>query len=193
VHLIPTDAALGLVRVDPTQYQAMQRQIPVIGTTVGGALLNIDGALAVRNPTAEGTHGYSQFFRNGFLESAMVLSASQNQQHSVLPSTAYEKQLVEFLQKVRTELAHLGISTELSFMLSILRANEVKLGVSRDFGFEDPEGFFDRKTLVLPDVLTESGTPAELALKPVFDLVWQSAGFPCSRNYSAEGRWAPRR
>jgi hypothetical protein len=33
------------------------------------------------------------------------------------------------------------------------------------------------KTLVLPDVLTQGDIPAELAMKPVFDLVWQSAGF----------------
>jgi hypothetical protein len=193
VHIVPTQAALGLVQVDPVQYKT-QRSIPVVGATVGAARMNVDGALAVRDPGPEGTHGYTQLFRNGFLESVKVLGAGQDGQHALLPSLRYEQELNTFLQAVRVEFVHLGVSTELAVMLSILRANEVQLGVRHDLDFIEPhQGFFDRKTLVLPDVLTQGDMPAELAMKPVFDLVWQSAGFRGSRNYNAEGQWTPQR
>ena len=191
VHVVPTQAALGLVQVDPVQYET-QRHVPVLGTTVGMARLNVDGALAVRNPGPGGTYGYSQFFRNGFLESVKVIDAAQPGQRVLLPSTPFEGQLIRFLQEVRTEMSHLGISSELTIMLSILRADEIQFGVRRDLDvLESHQGLFDRRTLVLSDVLMDSYTPAEPAMKPVFDLVWQSAGFTGSRNYDAEGRWGP--
>lgn len=183
---------MGLVEVDPVIY-AMQRRVPVLASMAGMARLNVDGALAVRNPTAEGlTHGYSQFFRNGFLESVMVIGTGHDGRPA-LPSLRYERQLIEFLEQVRAEMVHLGISGDMAVMLSILRANEVQLGVNRDRDFFDAhQGRFDRRTLVLPDVLTQADVAPELALKPVFDLVWQSAGFNGSHNYNDQGQWAPR-
>lgn len=72
-HLIPTQAALGLVRVDPVPY-ANQRGLRVLGSGVEMARLNIDGALATADHMSDsGRHGYTQFFRNGFLESVCVL------------------------------------------------------------------------------------------------------------------------
>jgi hypothetical protein len=65
VHFVPIQAALGLVRVDPVLYST-DRTLPLLGTTGGLSRLNLDGALCVRNPNPQGTHGYSQLFRNGF-------------------------------------------------------------------------------------------------------------------------------
>lgn len=193
VHLIPSQAALGLVQIDPVVYTT-RRRAPVLGTTAGMARLNIDGALTVRNPGAQGTHGYTQVFRNGFIETVMVIGSAQDMQRALLPTLRYEQQLNAFLGEVRVELENLGIATELSVMLSILRANEVQFGTHRDLDFlDDHQGFFDRETIVLPDVLTKGDMPVELAMKPVFDLVWQSAGFNGSRNYNTAGEWAPLR
>lgn len=192
-HLVPTQAALGLVQVDPVPY-TNQRGLPVIGTAGGMARLNLDGALVVRNETPQGeTHGYSQFFRNGFFESTYVLARHTNEERVVLPSVNYEEYLIALLGNFRGELDRLGINYECAVMLSLLRADEVKLGVRSDWGFDDPhQTLFDRKILVLPDVVARSDVSPEQALKPVFDLMWQAAGFVGSRNYNDAGEWAPR-
>ena len=194
VHIVPTQAALGLVQVDPTQYQGTRR-VPVLATQPARSIINLDGALSVRNPRNDGaTHSYSQFFRNGILESVYVLTKNEGAQRAVLPSTLYERQLSQFLHAARAEMTALGVTNELTVMLSLLRANEVRLGVDVTIdSLDDPSGDFDRKTLVLPDVLTQPDVAAELALRPVFDLVWQSAGFNGSRNFDAAGQWAPLR
>lgn len=191
-HLIPTQAALGLVQVDPVPY-TNQRGLPVLGVTGGMARLNIDGALVVRNETPQGeTHGYSQFFRNGFFESTYVLARRNGEGRAVLPSTAYERDLITLLGAFRGELDHLGVNYECAVMLSLLRADEVKLGVRSDWGFDEPhQTLFDRKILVLPDVLARSDATPEQEMKPVFDLMWQAAGFVGSRNYDAAGQWVP--
>lgn len=192
VHLVPTQAAMGLVQVDPVPYSE-HRSLPVLGGTPSLVRLNVDGALCVRNPRPEGTHGYSQFFRNGFFESVFVIARRNDAGKAHLPSLSYEQYVIALLGEFRSELTHLGVEPELSVMLSILSADDVQLGVAADHEFlEDHQTLFDRRTLVLPDVLANSGVAPEQALKPVFDLVWQAAGFPGSRNYNADGVWAPR-
>jgi hypothetical protein len=191
-HLVPTQAALGLVQVDPVPY-TNQRGLPVIGTSGNMARLNLDGALAVRNETAQGeTHGYSQFFRNGFFESTLVLTSRAQDGRVNLPSLSYEQHLIALLGSFRGELDRLGINYECAVMLSLLRADEVRLGVRSDWGFDDPhQTLFDRKTVVLPDIVAPADVVPEQAMKPAFDLMWQAAGFVGSRNYNATGQWAP--
>lgn len=193
-HFVPTQAALGLVQIDPVTY-TQQRALPVIGTHGSLARLNLDGALAVRNETPQGaTHGYSQFFRNGFFESTYVLAGGSAQSRVVLPSLTYEQYLISLLDGFRGELERLNIKRECAVMVSLLRADEVKLGVRGDWGFEDHhQTLFDRRVLVLPDILALDDVTPEQAMKPAFDMLWQAAGFTGSRNYNASGAWAPSR
>ena len=93
---------------------------------------------------------------------------------------AYEDQFIALLRLLRAEYVHLGIGTEMTCMVSLVDADHVELG-------------FDRKTLVLPDVLLPADLSPEQALKSVFDLVWQSAGMERSMNYNAAGHWSPAR
>ncbi|WP_229445894.1 hypothetical protein [Massilia sp. LC238] len=79
-------------------------------------------------------------------------------------------------------------------MVSLLRANRAELGLNRwDYNLEDHQGLFDRETLVLPDVLLPAELSEEQALRPVFDLMWQSAGIERSLNYNDAGNWVPGR
>lgn len=189
-HLVPTQAALGLVQIDPVPY-TNQGRLPVIGTPGGLARLNLDGALLVRNETPQGeTHGYSQFFRNGFFESTFVLTRRMEDGRVLLASRSYEEHLIALLGNFRGELDRLNINCECAVMLSLLRADEVKLGVQSDWGFDDPhQTLFDRKILVLPDIVARSEVSPEKAMKPAFDLMWQAAGFVGSQNYNNAGEW----
>jgi hypothetical protein len=192
VHIVPTSAALGLVQIDPVPY-TRERGLPLIGAEGGSVRLNIDGAIAVRNENQQGqSHGYSQFFRNGFFESTYVLASRLQEGKVVLPSRAYEENLIRLLGSFRGELQRLGIDYECAVMLSLIRADEVRFGVARDWGYDDPyQTLFDRKTIVLPDIVARADAMPDKALKPAFDLMWQAAGFPCSRNYNTAGDWAP--
>lgn len=192
-HLVPTQAALGLVQIDPVPY-TNQGRLPVIGTSGGLARLNLDGALVVRNETPQGeTHGYSQFFRNGFFESTFVLTRRMDDGRVLLASRSYEEHLIALLGNFRGELDRLDINGECAVMLSLLRADEVKLGVQSDWGFDDPhQTLFDRKILVLPDIVARSEVSPEKAMKPAFDLMWQAAGLVGSRNYNNVGEWVLR-
>jgi len=189
-HFVPTQAAIGTVQIDPIPYMR-NRALPVLSTTIPGARVNADGALVVRNPGPEGTHGYSQLFRNGYFETVKVFPQA-GEGRVGLGSLAYEEQFLVLLRRLREEYAHLGVGTEMTCMVSILNADHAELGFERwRYMLDDHQGYFDRKTLVLPDVLLPSELTPEQAMKPVFDLVWQSAGMERSANYNEAGEWAP--
>lgn len=190
-HFVPTQAALGGIGVDPVPY-IRQRRLPVLSSTIPGARINVDGALVVRNPNPEGTFGYSQMFRNGYFETVKVLRPAAGER-APLGNIAYEREFIELVRVLRDEYTYLGIGTEMTCMVSILRANLAELGIHRlDYNLEDHQGYFDRETLVLQDVLLSTEMPPEQALRPVFDLVWQAAGFPFSFNFDDNGNWVPR-
>jgi hypothetical protein len=188
-HFVPTQAALGLVQIDPVPY-VRGRWLPVLSTKIPGARVNADGALAVRNPRPAGTYGYSQMFRNGFFETTKVYEFEEAERAGLYPT--YEQEFVDLVRSLRDEYSHLGIGSEMTCMVSILGANHLQLGIDRfRYMLDEHQGYFDRETLVLPDVLLPPDLPAEVALRPVFDLVWQSAGMERSANYNEAGEWKP--
>lgn len=191
-HFVPTQAALGTVQVDPVPYM-QDRYLPVLGNSIQGARVNADGALVIRNPNAQGTHGYSQLFRNGYFETVSVLPYETGTRAN-LASVGYEEHFVKLLARLRDEYTHLGIGLEMSCMLSILDAKNVQLAFdSWRYHLEDYQGHFDRSNLALPDVLLPADLTPDQALRPIFDLVWQAAGLEGSMNYNEEGQWAPPR
>ena len=84
----------------------------------------------------------------------------------------------------------LGLEPPIILMLSFLGVRGYRIA----FGtFRDTRPAIDRDTVILPDVLMEdfSADPADV-LRPVFDGVWQAAGWPRCLNYNAQGQWTHR-
>lgn len=193
-HFVTTQAALGLVQIDPVPY-LRDRNLPVVGGRGMTTRINIDGALAIRNETPNReTNGYTQLFRNGFFESTYAITYRPNQGRVTLPSLSYEQDLINLLSSYRAELTHIGVDFECTVMLSITRANEVKLGINNDWDLDgDYQTLFDRGTVVIPEIVASGEETPARALRAAFDLVWQAAGFASSRNYDHNGEWNPRR
>ncbi|KAF1063378.1 AlbA family DNA-binding domain-containing protein [Burkholderia gladioli] len=190
LHLIPTQAALGVGYLDPLPYVNFVRHIPRIGSQhPGSSRINIDGAFSVRNEGADGrARGYTQLFRNGFVEG--VFAIPRRDDRCILPGRYYEESAAMFLEQIRAELISAGFDTELTAMMSLLGADNIQLEFDRfNSSFDANQGFFDRPTVVLPDVLIRGDGPPLQALKPMFDLVWQAAGIQGSINFKDSGEW----
>jgi hypothetical protein len=132
-------------------------------------------------------------FRAGYAELVWVLQRYEERTRPTLPSIAYENYVIRFVTSIRAELKSLGYSTAVAVMLSILKAGEVEFVPNDGGGFPVSGPGFDRDTLALPDVFIAEDTPTVKGLRPVFDLVWQSAGFQRSLNFNAAGEWTPPR
>lgn len=192
VHLIPTQAALGLVAIDPVPY-ANEARLPGLGHEIPSARMNLDGALGIRLERQEGSRAYSLFFRNGYFEAVAALSW-QKGDAAALPCVGYERELIALVTSFKSTLRQLGIGEELAVMWTLVHADQVSMGLGpREFFLkdEDHQGRFDRQVLAIPDVLIPADAAPGKALKPLFDYVWQSAGFTRCHNYNDAGEWAP--
>lgn len=186
-HLVPTESARGEVSVDPVPFT--QKYVPVFGLPARNARINLDGAIAAAENRDRVCEGYSQLFRNGFFESVVVLSHRNDIGKIQLPSLWHEQEVAKLLDSYRAIVQGLGLSGEISVMLSILNAQEVQLGVNQNLWdhYDAHQTFFDRSVVLIPDMTAQEGLSALKALKPVFDMVWQAAGFSGSRFYDEQG------
>jgi len=63
-------------------------------------------------------------------------------------------------------------------MYTLLRAKSAEFYIRDRFHLDDHQARFDRAIITLPEVVIEDlSLPAENLLKPVFDLIWNAAGF----------------
>ena len=197
MHLVPSEAALGLLQLDPLDYvpplRRGARYLPLLSRDGGGSpSINLDGALFLRHSGTAGTlPGYSLLFRNGFFEATQVYDSKHSHDPKLfnLPGRAYEDICIKLVEGFRAELNLLGVSAEMTAMLTLLHANRVRFAIpANDFGQSGPDGLFDRQHVVLPDVQLQADVATDLALKPVFDLLGQACGLAGSPFYDGNGK-----
>lgn len=192
IHAIPTQAALGLVQLDPVPYSRGEAYLPMIGERSGiAATLNFDGAYAVIPNRDERAAGYTQLFRQGYFEMVWVLSPLHDvsNKDAVLPGTAYERYTNQVLEQVRGELNRHGLRQDMAVFLSLLGADSVIFSGPSDLGFGSSHYRFDRQSLLLPDVLIPAEISPGKGMRPAYDLMCQSAGMAGSPNYGPDGEW----
>jgi len=193
IHAIPTQAALGQAPIDPTRYSRGRQSLPVIGTLPASPVsLNFDGAFAPIVSSGK-PPGYTQQFRQGFFEAVWRLVPFAEVTKPVLPGVMYEQYVNNFLGAVRGELDRLQLNLELAVFLSLLGADEAVLSGPGDFGLPGTyttKGF-DRRDILLPDVLIDPASSIGRGMRPAYDLMCQAAGYECSPNYGADGEWRP--
>jgi hypothetical protein len=190
IHAIPTQAALGLVQLDPVPYSRGASYLPMIGQRTGvAAKLNFDGAYAAIPSREERAAGYTQLFRQGYFEGVWVLSPFGNVPEPVLPGVAYEDYVNRFLGQVRSELDRHGLRWDMAVFMSLLGADRVVFAGPSDMGFGSAHYRFDRKSLLLPDVLIPAEVTPGRGMRPAYDLMCQSAGMDGSANYGPDGEW----
>ena len=189
VHAIPTQAALGLVQIDPVPYSRGQASLPMIGRNgTGWATLNFDGAFATL-PGLGVSSGYTQLFRQGYFEGVWALSAFGDIKEPMLPGTAYEEYVNTFLGQVRRELDRLGLRWEMAVFLSLLGADKAVFAGPSQIGFGAGYYRFDRHALLLPDLLIPAEVSPGRGMRPSYDHLCQSAGLVGSANYGDDGEW----
>lgn len=150
---------------------------------------NFDGYLSF-NGGGDNTTSYVQIFRNGSIEAVECrLLAPFNGKKSI-PSLAYELEILRALQHYLPFQEKSGIEPPLIVMLSLIGVKDYIMGVDYGrFSYEDTYPI-DRNMLLLPEVLFEQfNLETSKVMRPIFDAVWNAAGWPRSMNYNENGVW----
>jgi hypothetical protein len=217
IHLQPLDSVRPEFKVDVTK-AVYERELLRTMTFEGSnpeTRLNFDGVLAYHEKS-EGI-GYVQVFRNGVIETvdARILDLERDGKPYV-PARSFEMRSINAVYRRLLLLKQLGITSPVMLHMSLLGVKNYRLFLRDEFyaGNRDYSSFvmeaerhpIDRDDLLLRGELIEDfqgehltgknehGVPLLLPhagriLRPVFDTVWNAAGFSRSLHYNANGEW----
>lgn len=192
VHAISTEAALGQAVVDPLAYTRGRRGLPYVGSLAPSqANLNFDGAFAPI-PARGIPPGYTQQFRQGSFEAVLELTPFQVTEKPVLSGVMHEQYTNKFLEAVRAEFIAAGVAAEMAVFLSLIGADNTLLSGPGDFPGAATYQPFDRRDILLPDVLIPAEFTVGRGMRPAYDLMHQAAGYEGSPNYNDAGEWVGR-
>ena len=191
LHVVPvTSLALGTT-LDHQSLETFGKQLSPINTRGYDYRYNFDGFLTHGTTDGSGRHqAYTQLFRTGTVEAVNAWLLAVDDGKPEIPGGFLEREIVRTLQIYFPWLAELGFEPPMVVMLSLLG---IRGGIvdARSLGHFQFRGYpIDRDVLLLPDVLlTDSSEDVATLLRPVFDAIWQAAGWDASKCYDQNGNF----
>src|SRR5262249_7180034 len=140
-----------------------------MGTTTYDRRLNLEGVLSFG--THQPCHTYTQLYRTGVIEAVHgdLLAHEYNRQR-VIPSIAFEQEVLNYLPRCLQVLQGLGAFCPVVVALTLTKTKGLVMGL--DQWGSVPGDPIDADTLILPEtIVNEFSIPAHKILKSMFDLV----------------------
>jgi hypothetical protein len=140
--------------------------------------------------------GYSILFRDGRIETASAQVIRPNNPtvagFRLLYGQRLERSVIEFLRRAMVHVRTAGATTPLVILLSVLRVREYAVVASQ----YDLPGFLTslgRDAVLVPEVVVRdlAEDPGRF-MRPAFDTLWNSSGWPGSPHYDETGNWVDR-
>lgn len=202
LHILPVASFTGESNIDVSALKQHGRNgLRPIGSNGYNHRVNLDGYVTFDGDFAgNNMASYCQIFRKGQIEAVcadIVREHPKHKGHWLIPSTAYEKYVIEAVLCYIGVLKALEVPSPLFLFLSLTGVSGAYMGVSSVY-LDVESSLVDRDTLVLPDILIEDyerlSSVNEVAgvIRPAFDVVWNACGYEGSFNFDEKGDWRPR-
>lgn len=152
--------------------------------------INLDGFLRHSGVGGQTTRwGYVQLYRNGIIEACDSVLLGGNAAPAI-PSLNLEGGLISGVSRFLRVQRELGVESPIVLMITIEGVKGVPLGVSNDPFFQMRSNTMDRDKLFLPEILIEDYSQnVDRILRPVFDGIYNSAGFESCPRYNGNGEY----
>lgn len=186
LHITPVEGVHEAARDIVTGNKALRDLRLLAEEVYGSGRHNVDGFVTQLRSKTYAHPSYLQVFREGAIEAVDSLGADQK----YLPSHSFEQNLVKVGREYVAALRGCGVDSRLLIATSLLWAQGYRMGVSRENLFGNlEERVIDRDHIYPPDILVDEQPITGELLKPMFDVIWQAAGWEGSRNFDAAGAW----
>ncbi len=131
-----------------------------------------------------------QVFRNGIVEGVDASILNMDRFPKQIPSIHFEQVLCHALSVYLQTQKTLGVDLPIFAMLSLLEVKDYRMVYVGQWPQGQQDYPIDRPDLVIPEVMIDrfDCDPAEV-MKPIFDTVWNAAGWKGSMHYDATGKW----
>jgi len=196
VHAMPMGAVFGEQRVDV--YAVGQKWATLNASSFVYAATtryNLEGLLVYSGVAYEADQksiAYLQLFRNGGVEAVATFSA-RSQALLMFDGRELETSIVRLLEAVRRFHGEWQLTSPLYISIALLRARGVSIYIPAPVMALSQHRSYDRETVILPGVVLQPSDDIAASLRPVFDTLWQGAGFSKSYSYGEDGVWQPPR
>jgi hypothetical protein len=189
LHMIPYSSFGSDLLIDPTRFHG--QYLPPFYCTGFNHGYNVDGYWTVSDGGRRS--GYVQVFRNGIIESALGDARTKLDQGMVLYAASVENEVAMKVENYMAALAHAEVSPPMLVMLA-----GVRMAATSVIG--NPYATLVAAQTLPADVRFPTVTLDDFsglenyrrALKPMFDAIWNAAGYAKSQSFDADGNWAPR-
>lgn len=191
LHLIPIISFNPAQIYDISKIASNPEKMKPIYCSRADHRYNLDGFLTYSGGREEKSYSYVQLFRNGIIEAVEGLLLRPRTEKLIIPSIAYEKELIISLTCYLSILETVNVEPPIFVFISLLGVKGYSMSVDRWKYDIDEVYTIDRDVLLLPEIVIERyGVRAQDILRPCFDSIWNACGFPSSFNYNADGEWA---
>jgi hypothetical protein len=183
LHLVPESISTpGEKRIDVRQLKnRYTNDLPVVGYPGRFGRLNLDGLVSWWPGS------YAQLFRSGAIESVGFVGVDTQ---GGSPLYAWAEGMIMATEKYLALMRSFEVEPPVYAVLTLYQVKDVWISTKRTQMFSQTRTSFDRNIVSLPDVMIETlDGPADVALRPLFDLLWQAAGEDSCWCYNADGRW----
>jgi hypothetical protein len=192
LHIVPFGVLDPSVQLDIGLIDEETKTLTPIAGPLIGRRYNLDGIVAYGDSGSPPNRSYAQVFRNGAIEAVdtSILGGYPKEVRSI-PSVLYEKCLLGALPRYLSVEERLGVGPPHFVMLSLLEVSGYTMGTNPKLDpFRDFLRPIDRDALLLPEVVVETEhVDAAEVMQPVFDSIWNAAGWPRCMNYDDSGNW----
>ena len=191
LHIFPLSATDDSASVDIQRVARGDVSIRPMNASGWNTRMNLDGCLVHDSDGEKPCRTYAQLYRSGiieFVESRLFCSRS-GKVDGLIPPDVLERAAVTAVRDGFKVLASLEIEAPILVLAAMTGVKGFAMAGNHG-SFRDECRYVDRDDLVFPEVLSESMNPnVPVLLRPIFDAIWQSAGFPGSLNYTTDGTW----
>jgi hypothetical protein len=195
VHFIPLQSFRARYQFDPALAPKIRDDLEPLYGPISGSRFNADGLVAYNSFDDPLCTSYVQLFNNAIIEAANSDIMSTREQF--IPSILLEISLAKLASRILPMFGKLAIDPPIYLFLTMTKVKGRKMAIDSQRHFS--HGYtahydhpVDRDTLILPDLRLDSLEYESFAsaLLPVFNSIWQAAGWPHSHNFDQEtGEW----
>ena len=186
---------VGVLQDAWARFLAMrQKQIANLLQPIGGLPeswgFNLDGFVLHNVPSFGDDlrrQCYTQLFRDGGLEvvSGRVLLAREEK---AFYAWGMEQIVIGHFARYQEFWQLVGVTPPVLVGLALTGVKGWRV-LHHPSSLSTGRGVFDRDVVILPEVaISDFNLPADVVLRPLFDVIWSGGGWPGSPNYR-EGRW----
>ena len=191
LHSIPYSAFESGQSISFTSIEKDIWSIPLIYSSVSDFRYNLDGLIAL-NERGDNTFGaYAQIYRNGVIESVSTRLFGDRTEDPYIPSSVFEEEIIKSLETCITLYQKLLVNLPFVLLVTFAGVQGYKLAVNQRLDtWHQHTHKIDRNLLLLPETIIEDfAVDPSTALRPIFDSVWNAAGWARSYGYNDAGEW----